>query len=281
MNLDLGLRLFLLALILAPPFPWLEKVPILVAAAAGLLLPALLRSKLLWAALLALTALPLAWNWPFSDNHDYLKAFFALAALCAVATPEPEKTMATSARWLIGLVFAFAVLWKGVLAPDFMDGRFFRVTLLSDGRFENLAVLTGGATYEQWEENDLLLDALLRDEPGADAAAFVEPPGNRRLAAWLTWLTLVSEVAVALAFLWPLGRGPSRARHLTLLAFAAGTYSIATVRGFGWLLMALGVSQCGPDARRTALAYVAVFALIGVYHSVPWTAWLIERLGLG
>jgi len=134
-----------------------------------------------------------------------------------------------------------------------------------------------------WLDRDLSLSGrvFLRGEPDADAADFVEPRGNRRLATWLTWLTLVSEFGVALTFLWPLGRGPSRARHLTLLAFAAGTYSIATVRGFGWLLMALGAAQCAPDARRTALSYLGLFALIGVYHAVPWTSWLIERLGLG
>ena len=281
MNFDLALRLFLLAQILAPPLPWPERVPLLVVAGAGLLLPGLLRSRALWAALLALTALPLALNWPFSDNHDYLKAFFALAGLCAVLTPEPERSLAESARWLVGLAFAFAVLWKGVLSPDFVDGRFFRVALQSDGRFENLAVLLAGSSYETWERNDLALDALLTGGGAGEPSGFVEPPGNRRVAAWLTGLTLVSEVAVALAFLWPLGRGPSPWRHVFLLAFAAGTYSVATVRGFGWLLMALGVAQCEPDARGTRLAYLGVFALIGVYRAVPWSSWLVERLGLG
>jgi len=281
MSFELGLRLFLLALILAPPLPWAERVPLLIVAGAGLLLPGLLRSKWIWAALLTLTAVPLAWNWPFSDNHDYLKAFFALAALCALATPAPDRSLAASARWLVGLVFGFALLWKAVLSPDFVDGRFFRVALQSDGRFENLAVLAGGSTYEQWAENDLLLDALVLGEPDADAARFIEPAGNRRLAGWLTWLTLASEFGVALTFLWPLGRGPSRARHVALLAFAAGTYSVATVRGFGWLLIALGIAQCEPSARGTRLAYLVVFALIGIYHAVPWTSRLVELLGLG
>ncbi|MGI9430569.1 MAG: hypothetical protein ACR2PQ_00045 [Myxococcota bacterium] len=283
MSFDLGTRLFLLALLLTPPIPWLERVPLLVAASAGLLLPELLRSKWLWTALLALLALPLVWNWPFSDNHDYLKAFFALGALCALATPTPERSFATSARWLVGLAFAFALLWKAVLSPDFVDGRFFRVTLLSDGRFENLAVLAGGTTYEQWEANDLRLDQILRGEPEPepDGAPFREPDGNRRLAGWLTWLTLASEFGVALTFLWPLGRGPSRLRHVALLAFAAGTYGIATVRGFGWVLIALGVSQCEPDSTPTRLAYLGAFALIGIYHAVPWTSWLVEHFGAG
>ena len=58
---DLGARLFLLALLLTPPLPWLERVPLLIVASAGLLLPELLRSKWLWTALLALLALSLRW----------------------------------------------------------------------------------------------------------------------------------------------------------------------------------------------------------------------------
>lgn len=280
MSLDLGLRLFLLALVLEPPLPWAERLPLLVAASAGLLLPNVLRSRLLWGALLALTALPLVWNWPFSDNHDYLKAFFALAALCALLAPSPGRSMATSARWLVGLAFAFALLWKAVLSPDFLDGRFFRVTLLSDGRFESLAVLAGGVSYEQWERNDMALEAWVRGD-AEPAARLEEPDAARRLAFVLTWTTLLAELLVAATFLWPPGGWPSRWRHVTLLGFAAGTYSIATVRGFGWLLMALGVAQCEPDERRTRLAYLAVFALIGAWWALPWSRWLIEALAVG
>jgi hypothetical protein len=276
---ELGLRLLLLAWILDPPIPWVERIPVLVLAGAGLLVPGLLRSRGLWLGLLIASAAPLVWHWPFPDNHDYLGAIACLAVLCALVSAEPEKTLASSARWLVGLTFAFAMLWKAVLAPDFVDGRFFRVTLLTDGRFEDLAVLVGGTTWDAWETNDLALGDVLRGEAPESGAGFREPPGTRRLATLLTAATLASEGLVALSFLWPPGRGPSRARDLALLSFGVGTYAFATVRGFGWLLMALGVAQSAPGRRGTRLAYLAVFALIGVYRAVPWSSWLIERLG--
>jgi hypothetical protein len=54
------------------------------------------------------------------------------------------------AAWL---AFALAVLWKAVLSPDFLDGRFFRVTLLTDPRFGEVAMLAGGLTQDQLDQN--------------------------------------------------------------------------------------------------------------------------------
>jgi hypothetical protein len=278
---ELALRLTLLALALDPPILWFERMPILLLAGLGLVLPGALRSRALWAGLAALSAWPLVWSWPFSDNHDYLTALWCLAALCALASAEPATALAHHARRLLGLTFLCATLWKLALSPDFVDGRFFRVTLLTDARFENLAVLAGGLSWDDWERNDAAIDALLSGETTPERSGLVEPPALRRLAAALTLFTGLSEVALAAAFLWPLGRRPSRLRNLLLLGFAAATYSFATVRGFGWLLMAQGVAQCDPDARRTRAAYLAVFALIGLYRAVPWSRALVEWVGAG
>lgn len=47
------------------------------------------------------------------------------------------------------------------------------------------------------------------------------------------------------------------------------TYAVATVDGFGWLLLAMGAAQCRLEQRRTRLAYVAVFVLILLYREIP------------
>jgi hypothetical protein len=280
-SFELALRLTLLALALDPPILWFERMPILLLAGLGLVLPAALRSRALWAGLAALSAWPLVWNWPFSDNHDYLTALWCLAALCALLSARPEPALAHHARRLLGLTFLFATLWKLALSPDFVDGRFFRVTLLTDARFENLAVLAGGLSWDDWEHNDAAVDALLSGATPPEDSRLIEPPELRRLAAGLTLFTGVAEAALAAAFLWPPGGRVARLRHLLLLGFAVATYSFATVRGFGWLLMAQGVAQCEPDERRTRAAYLAVFALIGLYRAVPWSRALIEALGAG
>jgi hypothetical protein len=107
--------------------------------------------------------------------------------------------------------------------------------------------------------------------------AFVEPAGIRPLAWVLTAYTALIEGALAVAFLWP---RRSRVRNALLVAFGASTFAFATVRGFGFLLMTLGLAQCEDDERRARYAYVATLFLIEAYRSVPWTRLLIDALGL-
>jgi hypothetical protein len=66
------------------------------------------------------------------------------------------------------------------------------------------------------------------------------------------------------------------ARHGVLIAFCVGTYALAPVAGFGWLLLAMGLGQCRPEQRRLQVAYLAVFFLVLFYNQVPWTRLLLE-----
>ena len=74
---------------------------------------------------------------------------------------------------------------------------------------------------------------------------------------------------------WPPQQIAASARHLLLLVYCVVTYAIATVDGFGWLLLAMGAAQCGVDQRRLRAAYVGVFVLILLYREVPWADGLI------
>jgi len=104
-----------------------------------------------------------------------------------------------------------------------------------------------------------------------------EQPERFVLAAnLLTYSALVIEFLVALAFLWPLGRGLSKLRDVLLIIFCVTTYAVATVQGFGWLLIAMGVAQSDPDKWKTRISYVVVYALIIFYSEVPWIDLLLE-----
>ena len=274
--MDLLLRLALLALLLDAPWFWFQRVPLGLVAGLGLLWPALARDARCWLLLTFLTGWPLLWNWPFSDNHDYLRAFTTLAIALALATAEPARVLRLSARLLVGGTFFFAVLWKLVISPDWLDGTFFRVTLLSDPRFFDLAVLAGGASWQTFDAFDGALSSFVTTGSGWPGA-FVEPPRLHALALALTAYTALIETGIAAAFLWP---RLARFRNLLLLAFGATTFAFATVRGFGFLLMTLGLAQCEDDERRARIAYVATFFLIEAYRSVPWSRMLIDALGL-
>ena len=112
---DLPLRMTLLALSLRPIGGGLLRPGFLVLTVLGLVVPGLLRRSTLWALLTALAAFRVLEDWPLPDNHAYLLCYWCLAITLALRTAEPEPVLALNGRLLIGLVFAFAALWKLVL----------------------------------------------------------------------------------------------------------------------------------------------------------------------
>lgn len=259
---DLPLRLSLLAFLWNPGLRWQERVPVLIVAGAGLLLPALARHPATWALLSTSLGLRLWVHWPHSDNHDTLAFVWALAILLSLWTPDPARARARSARLLVGICFAFALLWKAVLSPDFLDGRFFRTTLLFDSRFADFAVLLGGMTPELFDHNAAVV--------AAGAGELVEPARLVLLAWAATVWTLLVEGWVALAFLWPRSDRLAASRDAPLLLFCATTFAVAPVAGFGWLLTALGIAQCAPERRATRALYLAAFFGVLFHAAVPW-----------
>ena len=276
---DLALRLTLLDLLLRPIGEWQIRPVILALAGVGLLIPGWLRRPPLWFALAGLTALRFWTDWPLADNHAYLISYWCLAVGISLVVRDTEACLALNGRLLIGLAFAFAVLWKGVLSPDFINGTFLRVTMLQDPRFEDWTLLSTGLSADQLEIQHAALDRHL------DSPPFEVEPGPALSArfSWIadatTYWTAAIELALAAAFLWWKGGVLSRARHALLIVFCATTYAVATVEGFGWLLISMGVAQCDPRLVKTRALYIASFALILVYREVPWARLLAEAIG--
>ncbi len=262
----LALGLVLVALLWHPVGgAWLRQA-FLLAAGAGLLLPGALARSGLWLALATLAALRVALDWPLPDNHAYLLAWWCLAIGLALRTAEPDRDLAWGGRVLVGLVFTFAFLWKGVLSPDFVSGDFQRFAWLTDPRFELAALELGGLTMPELEANRAFLLGA------AQAPDALHLPAAFRLWTWSATLwTLAAEAALALAFLIPT-RLAGAVRDALLLAFCAITYAFAPVAGFAWLLLSMGLAQA-PAGRRWEAAYLGTAALVLVYEQEPWR-WL-------
>ncbi len=282
-NLDvvaLALRLTVLALMLRPIGDWMLRPTILGLAASVLIFPSLLLNPKLWGTLTALTGLRVAVEWQLADNHAYLLCYWCLAVTLALVSRDPRACLALNGRLLIGWAFAFATLWK-LLSPDYLDGRFFRVTLLIDPRFAGFAQLAGGLAPEQFEDLSVFVRQHI-DVPSLDLPQPpVEPQRFRWLAWMLTWWTVGIEGITAAAFLWPVDRGISRLRHILLLVFCATTYAVATVAGFGWLLLAMGVAQCDVRYHLFPSWYLLAFGLILLYRDLPWAEWLLRFFSVG
>ena len=86
-----------------------------------------------------------------------------------------------------------AIIWKAVLSPDYLDGRFFHVTLLTDPRLEDVTRLFGGLTAQQLDESREYLQPLPEGAELLDEPSLAEPRSFRLLAAVSTWGLLAVE----------------------------------------------------------------------------------------
>jgi hypothetical protein len=84
-----------------------------------------------------------------ADNHAYLLCYWCFAVSLALVSHDVAGCLSLNGRLLIGWAFAFAVVWKLFLSPDYLDGRFFRVLMLTDSRFADFVQLVGGLSPDQ------------------------------------------------------------------------------------------------------------------------------------
>ena len=273
---DSVLTLTAIILLLRPFDVWWVAPFVLAAACLSLLSRAVRRAPVTWLLVAVFVAARIVAVWPLSDNHIYLLAYWCLALGLALSSANPAGTLSVSSRWLLGGAFAMAVLWKAALSPDYVDGRFFRVTLLTDERFANASLVFGGLSREQMIQNRAFLEPLPEGAELLTPPPFVEPPRLRAFAAAATWGGLFLEGLIALTCLVQVRGRLDAARHGLLLAFCVTTYALAPVAGFGWLIATMGLAQCRPHQQSLHGAYLAVFILILLYSEFPWTGVLAE-----
>jgi hypothetical protein len=272
---ELAIRLTLLYLLLKPLEAWFLHVPMIVLVGAGLLSSRFARSPGLWLSLTLLSAGQVLWTWDWIDNHQYLLAYWCLAIFCSLKTTDSVATLALSGRMLIGAAFAFALVWKLFLTSDFFGGNLFRELLLTDPRFQRLGGWVGMTDAIRYD-NDLVLRQLSKGRIASET--LIEPAGFLVAARLMTWWTILSETAIALAFLWP-SRTKLAAglRDATLLLFCWTAYSFGSVTGFGWLLVMMGIAQCGRERKRVRFLYLLTLVLILIFARTPWS-WLLTAL---
>lgn len=263
---DLALSMTLVVLLFYTSSYWYVRRPINLLCIAAILYPPLRRSKIFWLMVIAIVGPSNYVNWYRVDNHQYLITYWCLAIFCSLFTLNPGRALALNARWLIGLAFLFATLWKVVFSSDYLNGTFFHYTLLLDGRFEEMAVFMGGLTDEMFLKNRQAVSNLLSHASTLSVTQLQDSPQIVWLAQFLTWWTILTEALIALAFLWPEGRLLSRWRDFPLLLFLFTTYSITPVLGFGCTLVAMGAAQCAPASKFTRLFYVLALFLIQIFY---------------
>ncbi|RPH53517.1 MAG: hypothetical protein EHM89_19940, partial [Acidobacteria bacterium] len=244
---EIVLRLTAVIVLMRPMGPWGVRPLLLGLAGLAIVLPRVLRAPATWYALAALVSARIVADWPLPDNHVYLLAYWCLALALALGAEDGQAVINRSSRLLVGFAFLMAIVWKVALSPDYLDGRFFHVTLLTDERFEDVTLLFGGLTPQQLDDSREYLQPLPEGAELLDEPSLAEPRSFRVLAAGSTWGLLAVEASVALFCLFPLSGRAVVIRHLLLLLFCVVTYAFAPVAGFGWLLLTMGLAGCGSE----------------------------------
>ena len=268
-RIDVVGGLTLVVLFLTTEKTWVMQIGVVSLAAAAVVDRRLLRHAAYWFALLAVYVVGVRGVVLILDNHEFLLGYWLLALALSRLRPDPSASLATSARLLIGLAFAFATLWK-LATPDYTSGNAFHAMLLFDSRFAGLGSAASGLTFAQGVVNYKIFEALRAVGDGAVTVPVIDAPRIRLLALGMTWWTVAIEGLVAVCFLAPPRRWVGRARHVALLVFLGTTYVLAPVMGFGWLLIAMGVAQAPLQRHRLLLpAFAAAFVLVLVRSTAP------------
>lgn len=264
---NLALRLTLIDLILRPIGSWEIRVPILITSILGLVIPGLLKKPAIWFLLTVLTISRVILDWPLSDNHAYLLFLWCFAIF--IFTLRKDKTLLTqNAKLMIGLAFAFAFIWKAFLSPDFLDKRFFSFAIIEDPRFSQFTQLVCNISED---ELYYFRDYITQHIDGE--LIYVEVIDFNlncidEVSGFLTYYTLILELMIALLFLIPKHMAISKFRDYFLILFCLSVYSVATVEGFGWLLIAMGISQ-SDNKKIPVLLYILCFLIILIYREIP------------
>jgi hypothetical protein len=250
-----------------------DDTPVLLAVAAvtvvALPRPALLRSPWLWGVLFLVIGARQLSGWHQVDDHIVVTTYWCGAIALGLTATDPRRTLAASARLLVGAVFAFAAVWK-LRSGEFADGTFFRYSLLLDERFDTVARLIGGTTREALADNVARLGALAGAPRAGGSEQLLEGPRNELVARFFTGWGIVTESAVAVAFLVPLRRAWEWLRPAALVAFAGTTYLVVPIGGFGTLLLVLGSAQAPNDRLRIAFVWAGAGFLLwaGIWPTI-------------
>ena len=278
---SLVLRLTVIILVLRPMGPWWIGPFLLAIAVLALVFPRVLFAPGTWYGLAFLTTVRILDDWPLADNHIYLLAYWCLAIGLALGSRNAISVLGRSSRLLIGLAFLFAVIWKVVLSPDYLDGRFFYTTYLTDPRFENVTMFVGGFTSDQIAESREYLRPLPEGAARAEVPRLHNTPSFTTLVYFSTWATVLLEALCAFFFLFPIRRRSGIVSHILLLLFCVSTYAVATVPGFGWLLLTMGLASVDADNRSLRTAYVFGWLLVLAYFVTLWVPLFYQWFGTG
>lgn len=239
----LVLRLTTILLLLHGIDHWVwTMLPEKVLALAMLVYSPLIRNRWCWLGMSLCLVVNNLWHWSRLVNHEYLYTYWVLVCAIAVWSRTPKQVLRWNARWLIGLCFLFATLWK-FLGGEYLDGSFLHLTFLLDSRLAMGAVLFGGLDLATLAENRQIFETMQASAAVLDPQQLATTPRMAVASVVLSYWTILIEGLVAASFLFTAFRWLNQKRDWLLIGFVITTYTVIPVLGFGALLMVMGLIQ--------------------------------------
>jgi hypothetical protein len=228
---------------------WYFTIPFTTLFGFSLLYPKLRLSWLFWCVIAAIHGFAIAQLWMWEGNGLVLFFYTSLTLTLALASDKPWQVLRLNARFLIGVIFLLAALWK-MVSPDFTSGKFMEFYLLSDSRIAPIAAFLTPLTLKDVRENQAVLEKVPEESVQLKSADGVRP-----LAGLLTVLTLALEGLVAIVFLLPLR---PMIRDGVFVTFLASAYLTITVPSFGMILACLGFAQTSNPRLQTVYKIICL-----------------------
>lgn len=238
----------------------------------------LIRQRWAWLAMSLFLIFNNLWHWSRLVNHEYLYTYWVLVCAIAVWSHTPKQVLRWNARWLIGLCFLFATLWK-FLGGEYLDGSFLHLTFLLDSRLAMGAVLFGGMDLATLAENRQIFETMQTSAAVLDPQQLATTPRMAAASLVLSYWTILIEGLVAASFLLKAFRQLYQKRDWLLIGFVITTYTVIPVLGFGALLMVMGLIQSRSNS--IARTYLGLLILMPIWMPLPQGIfWLIQRIFL-
>ena len=215
--------------------------------------------KGLWGFLTFVHLLIIITQWQYIDNHKFLSVYWITTCFLSLFSKDILKTLQFNGRILIGLTFLFATFHK-IAGGEYLNGKFFLFTFLTDSRFEWPVGLAAQLTMEKLPMNYHKLETLRSWPLDIKSITLFATPFIKSLAYFVSYWTIFIEGVIAIFFLTPTKYIISKYKDITLIIFILSTYLIVMVSGFYYLLFLLGFSQL--DIKQSKSAYLYIFCLI-------------------
>lgn len=233
--------------------------------------PQVVRREQFWLAVCLVVGSSIVLNWYLLGNHIYLLFYWTLALLLSCFAADRLRMLAQSARWIVGAVFLFALVWK-LVSGDFQSGATMRYFLSATVPLGQSAVALTGLTATQLAHNLAAVERVL-STPQVGPVSLIAPPGLGVLADVLTRATQALEGWMALIFLAPLPVRWHWLREASLLFFFLTAYAVLPVAPFATQLAYLGYALTRSNRFRAAfIAAYFVYQLVDLLLGRIWGA---------